>query len=38
MNYVACDVPAGMTLAEWRRSHRPVAPPSHRLRRLASRH
>ena len=37
MNYIDCDVPAGMTLAGWRRSRRPAAPPRRRLRRLAPR-
>jgi hypothetical protein len=30
MNYVECDVPAGMTLLEWRRARRLAAPTRRR--------
>ena len=32
MIYVESDVPAGMTLVEWRRTRRPPAPPARRWR------
>jgi hypothetical protein len=35
MMYVECDVPAGMTLMEWRRAKRFAAPPTRRPRRPA---
>lgn len=32
--YVACDIPAGMTVAEWRRVRRAAAGPPRRRRGL----
>jgi hypothetical protein len=33
LDYVECDVPDGMTLRQWRRSHTAATPHPHRLRR-----
>ena len=34
MNYVERDVPDGMTLIQWRRTHRPAVGAKRRWRRL----
>jgi hypothetical protein len=37
LDYVECDVPDGMTLRQWRRSHTVEMPNARRLRRMLRR-